>query len=341
MTIRKIMTSLLPEPIANFLKIIKRLFLLLPNYIYDFWRYTKYSSSVFRGNSEEKLRALITIHYHSIEKGLSLNNPRPGFGKDAIELLLGHMEQYLKTYGPAKHLSAPLNALRAYLRYNKEHNVLNPALEDKVDQFEKKYRAALGNIPSGGGVVAITRNEILDSVKGVDADFFMKRFSIRQFSDEDVSMETIEEAVRRAQKTPAVCNRQSGRAWIVTGKDRVEEILKIQGGARGFSQYVNKVIVVTSDLCNFQSPGERYQSWIDGGLFSMSLIYALHSLGLGSCCLNWSMGFKKDMEMKKFLDMPQTETIIMLIAVGALPESLMVAESCRKNTDEVMVVRKS
>lgn len=334
---RRFLRAVLPHPIAEAAKVVKRLALLLVNCGYDFWRYSRFSSSVFRGDSEEKLRALITIHYHSIEKGLSLNNPRPGFGVAAVDTLVDHLSRYLDQYGPAPHLSVPLNALRAYLEFNRRHGIEKPDLESRVAAFERAYANALGPLPPGGGVTVLARDEIETAVKGVGADFFLKRYSIRQFAPADVPMTLIQEAVRRAQKTPAVCNRQSGRAWVVSGTEDVARILDIQKGARGFAEHVNKVIVVTSDLCNFQSPGERYQSWIDGGLFAMSLIYALHSLGLGSCCLNWSMEYQRDLELKRFLKMPQSETVIMLLAVGALPEELAVAESRRKPLDEVLV----
>src|SRR5258708_3367928 len=103
--IRRTLLFILPPTVAEWAKIVKRLYLLLVNYAYDFWRYAKFSSAVYRGNSEEKLRALITIHYHSLEKGMSLASPRPGFGVAAVNTLLMHLRWYLKDYGPAEHLS--------------------------------------------------------------------------------------------------------------------------------------------------------------------------------------------------------------------------------------------
>jgi nitroreductase len=332
---KKKLLELLPEPIVNLARIVKRICLLLASYTYDFWRYYRFSSAVFRGNSEEKLRALITAHYHSIEKGLSLRDPRPGFGADAVSELIYNVALYFKSYGAVNHLSVPLNVLRCYIDFNRVYGIENSALEKRLTEFEQLYQKTLGALPSGGGVRKLTREEVMNAIQGVDADFFMKRYSIRQFSDEDVPMELIEEAVRRAQKSPAVCNRQSGRVWVVTGGDNVKQILDIQKGARGF-EHANKVLVITSDLCNFQS-FERYQSWIDGGLFAMSLVYALHSLGLGTCCLNWSVEYTRDIKLKRFLKMSQSETVIMLLAVGVLPQELMVAESCRKSLSEVLV----
>ena len=69
----------------------------------------------------------------------------------------------------------------------------------------------------------------------------------------------------------------------------------------------------------------------------MSLIYALHSKGLGTCCHNWSKEHAIDRKFKAFLGMPQSETIILALAVGNLPDEIQVAQSCRKPLGEVLV----
>lgn len=335
---KRVLLAVLPRRVAEYAKYVKRFYLLLVNSIYDYWRYSKYSSAVFRGDTEEKLRALITIHYHSIEKGLSLAKPRPGFGVLAINTLIEHLQRYLDTYGPAEHLSVPIFALEQYIEFNKRHGLDMSALIARVARLKSAYASKLGDVIPAGGALEVSRSDILDSVAGVGGDFFYKRYSIRQFSGQEVEVELLKEAVRRAQKSPAVCNRQSGKAWIVSGAAQVKRALDIQKGARGFDHLVNKVIIVTSDQCNFQSAGERYQSWIDGGLFAMSLIYGLHSLGLGSCCLNWSMEHARDRELREAFGIPYSETIIMLLAVGHLPEQLVVAASVRKPLDEAFVL---
>lgn len=331
---KKVALAVLPPTVAEWAKVAKRTGLLLTNYSYDFWRYAKYSSAVFRGNSEEKLRALITIHYHSLEKGLSLAKPRPGFGVAAVDTLMAHIDLYLKQYGPADHLSIPLGALKAYVVFNGAHGVERPGLAQKVAELQRIYELKLGEMAEVGGARRVDKAEIGRAIAGVDRSFFESRYSIRQFTPEPVDLELLKEATRRAQKSPAVCNRQSGKAWVIDGRENVNKALDIQKGARGFAEQVNKVIIITSDQCNFQSAGERYQSWIDGGLFAMSYIYALHSLGLGSCCLNWSMEHKRDRELRAAFNIPQTETIIMLLAVGHIPDELMVASSVRKPLEE-------
>ena len=58
------------------------------DYVYDLIRYARYSNTYNRLNSFHKLEAMIVAHYHVIEKGLSLPESRPGFGKDVVLALI-------------------------------------------------------------------------------------------------------------------------------------------------------------------------------------------------------------------------------------------------------------
>ena len=71
----------------------------------------------------------------------------------------------------------------------------------------------------------------------------------------------------------------------------------------------------------------------------MSLIYALHSLGLGTCCLNWSVTRERDLALRKDAKIDHSESIIMMIAVGNLPDNFSVANSSRKPVEEILVLR--
>jgi nitroreductase len=172
--------------------------------------------------------------------------------------------------------------------------------------------------------------------RSVGIDFFESRFSCRQFSAEPVTPTEIELAVVVAQKAPAVCNRQSGRVRAFTRPEDIQRVLDLQGGARGFAEGVRALFCISVDLRNFHGVGERYQGWIDGGLFAMSFLLGLHRQGIGSCCLNWSKDVAQDQAMRNLLNLPPHELIIMFVAAGHLPENFVVARSVRKPTTEVL-----
>ncbi len=171
--------------------------------------------------------------------------------------------------------------------------------------------------------------------------FFESRYSIRNFSEEPIDPRQIVAATKLAQKTPSVCKRQSARVYAFTENPLHREVLACKHGNSGFGHQAAAVLVVTSALPSFFSPDERNQCWIDGGLFCMSLIYALHSMGLGTCCLNWCVNLQDDRNLREVADLPESESIIMQIAVGHLPETLKVAKSIRKPLNQILRINRS
>lgn len=349
MNTKKIKDLLIQTPIYSWLKSLQnslkisqeylRIYInLVVNYLYDFNRVRRFSG-VNNQKSRDILKAKITMNYHRIEKGLSLSNTRVGFGAWAISQLIPDLDYYIKNYSPDQTTEIAINALNEYINFNKSHNLTDSKLEETIKKLgidQQNY----DNRHNQGGTKEITSAEIYNFSKLDLSKFFQNRYSIRNFSDEPVDLDLIEQAILMAQKTPSVCNRQSCRVYVFTEKEDKLKVLAHQNGNRGFTEQIDKVLVVTSQLPYFLTVGERNQCWIDGGMFAMSLIYALHSLGLGTCCLNWSVEKQQDLALKKTANIPESDSIIMLIGVGNLPKILKVAQSPRRDISEVMQVKK-
>lgn len=152
----------------------------------------------------------------------------------------------------------------------------------------------------------------------------------------NVEMDTIYNAIEIAQTTPSVCNRQASRVYIIDNKERMKEALKYQNGNAGFDEDINKLIILTSELNDFITSNERNQPYIDSGMYAMSLIYALHSLGLGTCPLNLAVDSDIDAELKRKINIPENEVLIMMIAVGHIPEEIPVAASKKIDIADVV-----
>lgn len=305
------------------------------NCLYDFMRVARHSSAVATGNSRAKLAALITMNYHGLEKGMSLPSPRPGFGKEQARILVSRLQRYGAVFGFDENAMVALNVLRHYCRFNEQHGALDRTLSELVETLAR-YLPAGSLACQAGGVKLVRRGEFLRQAKHDLTEFFSSRASVRQYADRPVELKEIEASVELARRTPSCCNRQSSRVWVITDPGKIQTALEIQGGARGFKQEVPLLLVVTSSLASFQSSGERYQSWIDGGMFAMSLIYALHSLGLATCCLNWSKDHALDKKFRREFHIPPNETIIVLISVGHPKEEFSVAQSHRRGTNELI-----
>ncbi|MEC5325931.1 nitroreductase family protein, partial [Aurantimonas sp. A3-2-R12] len=131
-------------------------------------------------------------------------------------------------------------------------------------------------------------------------------------------------AIDLAANTPRACNRQSWFTYHIDDRAVIEKALSFQTGNQGFGHEVPYLIIISADLRAFDNANERNQHFIDGGMYSMALVMALHALGLQSCCLNWSKLVRDDRAIRKHLPIKNEHTIIMMLAVGCANESIKV-----------------
>ena len=139
------------------------------------------------------------------------------------------------------------------------------------------------------------------------------------------------EAIKLAQYTPSACNRQGWKTHVYKGTQSVD-LVKWQGGSHGFEEECRNTILVTANLKAFLWH-ETHQAYIDGGLYAMNLINALHSLGLGCIPLSCGFEYPKLYQLKNF-NIPENEVPIVIIAFGNLQDKFNVAVSTRKSIEQ-------
>jgi nitroreductase len=285
--------------------------------------------------------ASLTRSYHCIEKGLSLPSPRPLFGQRAIADIVLTLKECSPRFGFGQAGRAAVNALSEYVAFHERAGISDPYLDWLRSALEGfKSSPAFGECAEAeGGSEIVRREDVLRDGRVEFGKFVRSRHSVRQFSREPVDVALIREAVAMAQATPSVCNRQPWRACLLTRPEDIRRVLNIQNGNRGFSEEVDKLLVVVSEQAAFLSSGEVFQGWVDSGMFAMSLVYALHSLGLGTCCLNWSVDWFEDARLRRELKVREGEIIVLMIAVGNLLDEFRVCQSPRKAVDDVLEVR--
>jgi nitroreductase len=305
---------------------------LISNYLYDMHRFLKHSSILQFFSTKQQLLSWIDADFHKLEKGLALQSPRPGFGKGVAERLVRQIDTFKSKFGETPSITISIEVLNVYMAFNRQQDIEYPSL---FNDIERLFRT-LERDQQLGGCDNITREQWLRDASLDLKPFFESRRSVRDFSDEKVSNDLIEQAIRMAMHTPTVCNRQAIKTYAFMEKDSREMVLSCQSGNSGFGHQAQAALIVTVDRACFFTAGERNQCWIDGGLFSMSIVYALHSLGLGSCCLNWSVTKKQDQHLRSKVDIKDSEAVIMMIAVGHLKTDFKVAKSSRKSIDNFL-----
>jgi len=251
--------------------------------------------------------AQLTKDYHRLEKALALRAPRKPFGI----AVASRLESLLDEARPAElrapyvhHATTALAALESWNTFGDRSDEVTPTPEP-LDR----------------------RLQDLDQ-------FFMSRHSVRDFDAEPVSQTVLDHAVELAINTPSVCNRQAWNVRYFHAPETID-VLRFQNGNSGFGDKVPAVALITVDARMFAGPGERNQGWIDGGLFAMSLVWALHGLGLDTCMLNMSLRNSQVDDLRKAIGLQDHELVIMMIAVGHGREGHRVTRSPRRTVAEV------
>ncbi len=314
----EMVVKVLKKKIGTWARFVFRSPPVLADGLYDLHRYLSHSSAVdFRGPAPEKMQAIIIRYSHNIEKGLSLPAPRPLFGESHLNNLLRYCRLYVAAHGEDEITDMAHDVLRTYVEFHEERGAAGPVL-DVLREYLAQMREP--TLPKTGGV---TPRDVFAGDREQLLAFFHSRRSVRNYIDEPVPVPLLMEAARAAASAPAVCNRQFGRVWYSHDREIINRMLEIQGGARGFQETIPTILMVTTDLSAYVG-NERYQGWIDGGLFCMNLVLGLHAQGVSSCCLNWSKTRHEDREMRALVPIPESESIIMLIAAGyAAPEAVV------------------
>lgn len=274
------------------------------------------------GADKERLEYYIVKHCHIIEKGLALPAPRKGFGQPKISDLIVKIREYEKNYPSSQIGLTVRDTLREYLEFHAQDLQMLP------NNFLHSIKSFLEEKPAQakGGLKYLKKSEMA-TFGGDSFEKLLKcRHSIRNFCDAPVDDEVILRALTISQNTPSVCNRQGWFVHYYSNKSKIRELLSFQNGNAGFTDCIDKLLIVTASTKAF-TRYEHNQLFIDGGLYSMNLILALHSVGLGSCPLNTCMPWYRESRLKQSADIPQHERLIMMIAVGNLLDEFSVAQS--------------
>lgn len=288
----------------------------------------KFEKQAFRGKkceSYNQYEAVITRWYHTIEKGLAYIEYRAGFGKKNIDYLLLSMENYVKDgYDQsALFFQTALSTLDAYIDKNKKYGIDTSILENRVAQFSNKHNQL-------GGTICFEPVS-LDEIQQLGyKEFITSRHSMRHFANEPIELERVKCAIELAQHTPSACNRQGWRSIIIENKEILSKVLANQNGNEGFGHEFDKLILVVTDTQYFNIDRELFQPFIDGGMYAQSLLNALHYYGIASVPLSASLNPSQEKNVRKYLQLKESEMLIMFIGIGAYPEKCQTTRSERR-----------
>ena len=293
---------------------------------YHLRRSLKYVSNP---NTRNGWIASMRVRCHILEKGLTMPNTRFGFGQSRIVGILDVLRNS-KKYENEEEYRYAIALLKEYLDLHDRNNKELPMT------FRKSIEEITSQYPDIAPLrqIEMSSDEYFSMVETSFPVLAKSRRTIRYF-EKAAPYEDVKEAVQLAGYAPSACNRQSVKCHYYEG-EKVQEILNVQTGNNGFGHLVPQLIVLTSDA-SMVGAKEYNDSFTNAGIFAMNLSYALYYKKIASCILNWSVLPKDDKKIRKIANIPNNETVVLIIVLGKTPERIKIAVSKRQSIDEYLI----
>lgn len=284
--------------------------------------------------SQTQLAAKLVFHSHSLEKSLSNDDFEAGHGLQTVKMLVDILNIYKEKNYDQKNLSyvCTISALREYYEKHKPTEYIED-IENIFGELINEIKSTKSRI---GGARIISYDDKADNDKKNFEELSKGRFSIRSYSKSPVNKKDIIDAIRIATKTPTACNRQLNKVRIISKEDIIKKVLEVQGGIL----YYNTppvLLLITADDSGYIAPNERNQGFIDGGLFAMSVLYALEYKKLAACPLHTMFDELTEKQIRGMLNVPENEKLITFISIGNFKKNSGTCKSFRYPVGSIII----
>lgn len=270
---------------------------------------------------------------HSLEKGMSIKNPRVGFGNEKAIQLVREAKNYIQLGGTTEDDFFYINylILSKWFDYY-QLNEWKMKFQDEIEDFISEYKN-VKNMGLVAGSMVKTREELVLKDSFNYLEFLKGRHTVRDYSEEIISDKDFEYCLQCAMLTPSACNRQMVSVTFVRSHDKRAYITKQLQGTTGLNIQNAQYFVIAYSTSSLSFYGERNQGFLNAGLFAMNFINALHSRGIGTCPLQYNPPISEEIKLKKACGLSEDKRIALVIAAGYYPqEGAMITASLRRNS---------
>ena len=304
-------------------------------FFHSFYKFVRYSGVFIYPIRQNKLLARIIEGYHSVERSLALPNVRLGFAKEHIVHLIELNMLYYKKFGlNSTQIVHSIEVVNEYQNFHKENGYqLDENINIKIEELKSQT-----GIVSYSSQIQTTGKNYFKNYNSSFGVFAESRKSVRKYSEEPIDNKILFDAFTLAQNAPSACNRQGARIHLVEDEKLIKEVLNVHIGTGGFKSGIKKLIVLTEDLEVSNGVFEKNQIYTDGGIFLMSLLYALHYHKIVACPLNNSFSILQDLKIRKILGIKKSECFIAFVSVGYPAEDMVVATSKKRALTEILTL---
>jgi nitroreductase len=294
-----------------------------------------YKITTSKANIINQVAAVLIRNTHSIEKGLSIENPRLGFGKNKISNIKKSILELAiyKTTFYDEVIAMGLHALSDYYNYHIENNYTDKYIED-LGFFIRNYDS-LSIEAKSGGVIELSKKELSFNIPDIEK-FLLSRHSIRDFSPTPVDNNLLHKAIILAQSAPSACNRQGVRAYVIGDSQKPRMIKWLEGIGEFYNNDGISYILITAKRGMYNLL-EINQYIVSASIFSGFLALTLHLYGLGACIIQREVVWSKEWNsIRKEWDIPFDEQSVCVICTGSMKEKMKIPVSHRFQNTEIV-----
>lgn len=293
------------------------------------YEYIKFKSNwLYSKKTKDKIGYGIILESHSIEKGMTNKQPR-FFGINKVNTIIDYLNDYdTNNWEHDYAYELGVSILIEYCKFYENNNWTSRKEYIDVKNFIKGKKSKVSS-----GIYNISKTDFINDALIDYNKFLSSRHSFREYLRKDILSSDIEKAVKMAALSPSACNRQMCKIYYA--KRNKNKIIKYSHGLTNFDNESVNLFVITYDISSLCDFGEINQGMFNAGLFCMNFVNALHSMGIGSCILEYNDSKEEEIEMKKILNIPNNETIAVVIAAGYYPEKSIITKSARKPIKEI------
>lgn len=285
----------------------------------------------------DRIEGEIIRHAHSIEKGLSLERVKPGFGFAKMTAAFELIERFREIRGnyESEAIGMFVDAVKAYLEFHKELGYQ----DEHTERIGKLYGdiSAKGILTDGtmGGYKKVARTMYSEEELELLGSLFESRHSVREFADTPVDTNKLNRAIELACHCPSACNRQCYRVHVLS-RNHFDKMDGWLDGIGGFAEDVNKFLIITAKLSVYRK-AEEMQYVVSASVFAAYLTLALQAVSIGCCFVQrpfmpnagWSKVAAK-------LHIPKDEQVVCVLGIGNLKDEYKVPVSHRLAQDTIV-----
>ncbi len=288
------------------------------------WPATRYMATAGLLKDPKKMATDLTIRAHALEKGMSIGKLKEGFGNKKACGIVDDLGLFLSIGGDKTFVVESCSVLNRYVEFKEEIGQKADEVKAKLSDFMEVHHI----LPlEQGGIYKLKYNEIKAMAHGSLPEVVASRFAVRDFGDTPIDMGLLRKVLQVAEKSPSACNRQSWRVHVYT-REKALTLFNLQEGGKSFAREMQAAILICGDLTSYYLD-ETNLPYVDGGLYGMNLMLALHYYGLASIPLTMGRRMSNLRKIKGTMGIPHNEVPVLLIGVGSYKDEFRAAVSLR------------